>query len=191
MTRLLEDIMLANHRFVEAKQWQLFPPATATPLRKVALFTCMDSRLTEFIVPALGLQRGDAKIIKNAGNTFLNNLNDSVILSLAVAIYKLGVEEILVIGHYDCGVAETRTDELLSKMQERGIPEEVRNSIEPELDTWLSGVSCTRDNVKNVCQKIRTSPILPKDVPIHGLLIHPLTGMLQVVEDGYGYLKAS
>ena len=64
------------------------------PAKKLAIVTCMDTRLTDFLEPAMGLERGDAKIIKNAGNT----ITDDALRSLVVAVHSLGVEEIMVMG---------------------------------------------------------------------------------------------
>ena len=69
------------------------------PAKKLAIVTCMDTRLTDF-EPAMGLERGDAKIIKNAGNT----ITDDALSHLWLRCI-LGVEEIMVIGHTDCGMA--------------------------------------------------------------------------------------
>lgn len=63
--------------------------------------TCMDTRLVELLPAALGLKNGDVKIIKNAG-AVISNPFGSAVLSLLIAIFELGVEEIMVIGHTDC-----------------------------------------------------------------------------------------
>ena len=72
MNRLLDDIARANLDFVQSNRWDKFPQSGGKPARKLAIFTCMDCRLADFVLPALGLQRGDAKVIKSAGNTFDN-----------------------------------------------------------------------------------------------------------------------
>ncbi|MCX7781793.1 MAG: carbonic anhydrase [Negativicutes bacterium] len=184
MSRLLEEIVNANLEFVQSNRWDQFPRAAGKPARKLAIFTCMDCRLAEFILPALGLQRGDAKVIKSAGNTFLDNENDSVIISLAVAIFSLGVEEVLVVGHYDCGIGKIEIDEFVEKMKSRGITEEAIQSSRETIRQWMRNTGNLVDSVKDVCRKIASSPIIPADIPVHGLLIHPLTGMIQVVVNG-------
>ena len=63
--------------------------------------TCMDTRLVELLPATLGLKNGDVKIIKNAG-AVISNPFGSVVRSLLIAIFELGVEEIMVIGHTDC-----------------------------------------------------------------------------------------
>lgn len=188
MKRILDEILEANLRFVESEEWKNYPNVGGKPTRKIAIFTCMDSRLTEFIVPALGLQRGDAKIIKNAGNTIVDNQDGSVIRSLVVAVYELGVEEVIVVGHFDCGMSKINADNLLHRMLERGVTEEAIQSIDRDLREWVGGFSSLADNLREVCIKIRTCPLLPRDLPVHGLLIHPLTGMIQVIVNGYQYI---
>lgn len=75
------------------------------PNKKLAVVTCMDTRLIELLPAALGIKNGDAKIIKNADGVITHPFG-SVVRSLLIAVYELGVTEILVIGHTDCGVRE-------------------------------------------------------------------------------------
>ena len=88
------------------------------PQKKLAIVTCMDTRLTGFLEPAMGIERGDAKIIKNAGNTIVDR---DVIRSLAAAVYALGVDEIMVVGHYDCGMANLNPQKISAAMINREI----------------------------------------------------------------------
>lgn len=67
----------------------------AKPKKKLAIVTCMDTRLVNFLSEKLGIAQGDAKVIKNAGNI----ITEDVIRSLVVAVYLLGVEDIMIIGH--------------------------------------------------------------------------------------------
>ena len=97
MTRL-ETIIEANRSFVRPNA---FPPLPKSPAKQLAIFTCMDTRLVDFLEPAMGLKRGEAKVIKNAGNTIIDPMGGAVIRSLVAGIFMLGVEEIFVIGHRD------------------------------------------------------------------------------------------
>jgi carbonic anhydrase len=92
---LLNSILTANRNFVHPGA---FPPLPKNPKKQFAIFTCMDTRLVDFLEPAMGIKRGDAKVIKNAGNTLVDPLHGGVIRSLVAAIFMLGVEEIFVIG---------------------------------------------------------------------------------------------
>ena len=80
---LLDSILEANRTFVRPG---VFPPLAKNPQRQFAIFTCMDTRLVDFLEPAMGIRRGDAKVIKNAGNTLVDALHGGVIRSLVAAI---------------------------------------------------------------------------------------------------------
>lgn len=178
---LLDTILDANKKFVHPGA---FPPLPKNPQKQFAVFTCMDTRLVDFLEPAMGVRRGDAKVIKNAGNTVIDP-NGGVIRSLVVSVFLLGVEEIFVIGHRDCGMAAVDVHDLRRKMISRGIDPSAIDSLVPDLGQWLGAFSHPEENVEKVVQVIRQSPLLPKDVPVHGLLFCPNDGHLDVIVDGY------
>ena len=99
---MIEQIVEYNKKFVENKGYEPFL-TSKYPDKKLAILTCMDTRLIELLPAALGIKNGDAKIIKNAGGTMVHPYG-SVVRSLLVGILELGVEEVMVIGHTDCGV---------------------------------------------------------------------------------------
>ena len=99
---MIEEMLRYNREFVARKGYEEFR-TSKYPDKKIAIVTCMDTRLTTLLPSALGLKNGDVKIIKNAGGTITNPF-DSTMRSLLVAVYELGVEEIMVIGHTGCGV---------------------------------------------------------------------------------------
>lgn len=99
---MIDQIMEYNKKFVENKGYEPFL-TSKYPDKKLAILTCMDTRLIELLPAALGIKNGDAKIIKNAGGTMVHPYG-SVVRSLLVGILELGVEEVMVIGHTDCGV---------------------------------------------------------------------------------------
>jgi carbonic anhydrase len=182
MSELLDEIISANRRFVQSGKRKESFHLDGKPKRKVAIFTCMDSRLTEFVLPALGLKRGDAKVIKTAGNSMRNNMVDTVMFSLVACVYELGVEKILVIGHYDCGMTKIKAEELINKMNNERISSSCIGMIQDELKDWLSHFKTSEDNVKWVCHQIKTSPILPERIQVHGLMMDPQTGEVTVLE---------
>lgn len=185
--RLLDEIMQANQVFLSTNQTSLRQRSIPkVPRRNIAIFTCMDSRLVELLEPAMGISRGDAHVLKNAGNT-LADPRGGVVRSLVVSVYTLGVEEILVVGHRDCGMAEVSADKLKEAMLARGIPAEDIERIR-EMDEWLGAFADPEDNVRKVVSLIRSSPLIPKDVPIHGLIMEPNRGALTVLVDGYDLL---
>lgn len=183
LVSLLDEVLQHNARFVAERE----RPIGKIPAKRIALFTCMDTRLVEFLEPAMGLRRGDAKVIKNAGNTIIDPFG-GVMRSLVVAVYALGCEEIYVIGHHDCGMAQINSDELERRMVARGVDPQVITSLHGSLSEWLGAFLDPCGNVRRVVEVIRHSPLLPGDLPIHGLMFHPLSGGLELLVNGYGEL---
>ena len=181
MTKL-ESVIAANRSFVRPNA---FPPLPKSPNKQIAIFTCMDTRLVDFLEPAMGLKRGEAKVIKNAGNTIVDPMSGAVIRSLVAGVFMLGVEEIFVIGHRDCGMAEIDADSVKQDMVRRGISPDVIDIHVPDLKQWLGIFSHPVENVERVVKVIRHNPLIPQDVPIHGLLFCPNDGHLDIVVDGY------
>ncbi len=177
---LLQEVLAYNARFLAERQ----RPITNLPARKVAVFTCMDTRLVEFLEPAMGIRRGDAKVIKNAGATLSDPAGD-VVRSLAVAIFALGCEEVFVIGHHDCGMTRIDEDDLRHRMLRRGVSQEAIASLQPGLRQWLSAFTDPAENVRRVVSELRRNPLIPADVPVHGLLVEPASGRLDLLVDGY------
>jgi carbonic anhydrase len=178
---LLHEIIEHNAHWVAERN----RPVDKRPQKKVVIFTCMDTRLIEFLEPALGLRRGDAQTIKNAGNTLLDP-GGGVVRSLVVAIHALGCEEIFVIGHKDCGMAQLDGQKLRANMLESGVPEEAINALRPSLQEWLGGFHNPMGNVTHVVDLLRKNALIPKSVPVHGAIFDPATGALSVLVDGYG-----
>ena len=128
----------------------------------------------------MGITRGDAKIIKNAGN---NVLDRDIIRSVAAAIFALGAEEVMIVGHSDCGMANTDMEELKSLMIEKGIAPEEISKI--DLIDWIGAIEDEESNVIKGVEKIKNSPLIPDDIPVHGLIIDPISGKIDVLVDGY------
>lgn len=184
---VLEELLEANRHFIAS------PPApfaataakpSKLPSRQLAIFTCMDTRLVEFLEPAVGIKREEAIVIKNAGNSVTGPF-ESTIRSLVLAIFELGVKEILVIGHEDCGAAHTEPRALQQKMLARGISADAIKMIREELAAWLDGFHHPVANVVRVVERIRANPLIPCDIPVHGLLFDPHHGQVRVIIDGY------
>jgi carbonic anhydrase len=178
---LLDTILQANRKFVQPNA---FPPLPKNPKKQLAIFTCMDTRLVDFLEPAMGIRRGEAKVIKNAGNTIIDPFG-GVIRSLVAAIFMLGVDEVFVIGHRDCGMATVDAPHLKQQMIERGIDPQAIDNLIPDLGQWMGAFACPEENVERVAAVIRESPLIPRDVPIHGLIFCPNDGHLEVVVNGY------
>jgi carbonic anhydrase len=106
--------------------------------------------------------------------------------SILVAVYDLGAEEIAVVGHHDCGMTGLSCARILDKARARGVGEQVLTTLNHagiDLERWLRGFDDVRDGVKQSVKVIRNHPLLPKEILVHGLLISPETGELEVVEE--------
>lgn len=99
---MIDTILEYNREFVANREFEKFA-TSKYPDKRIAIVTCMDTRLVELLPAALGIKNGDVKMIKNAGGTITNPF-DSTVRSLLVAVYELGVNEIMIIGHTNCGV---------------------------------------------------------------------------------------
>jgi carbonic anhydrase len=183
---LINEIMEYNRQFVAERKYEEFQ-TDRWPNKKVVVLTCMDTRLVELLPRAMNLRGGDAKIIKSAG-AVVSHPFGSIMRSILIAVYSLGVEEIAVVGHHDCGMAGLSCEEILEKATQRGVAPEVIDTLQAggiNLQKWLRGFEHVRDGVTGSVELIGRHPLLPKGIPVHGLLIDPETGRLETVVDGY------
>lgn len=180
----ISDMLAFNRSFVEDKRYEKFR-TDKFPDKKMVILTCMDTRLVELLPKALNLRNGDAKIIKNAG-AIVSHPFGSVMRSILVAIYELNAEEVLVIGHHDCGMTGLNPDSVLDKAKSRGVPDTVLATLNHagiDLSRWLTGFEHVQDAVIKSVGIIRNHPLLPAAVNVYGLIIHPETGKLDLVAD--------
>lgn len=180
---MIEQILEHNRRFVENKEYERFI-TSKYPDKKIAIVTCMDTRLVELLPAALGIKNGDVKMIKNAGATITNPF-DSTVRSLLIAVYELGVNEIMIIGHTGCGVQGMDSQEMLHLMRERGIDEEhitLMKHCGIDLDSWLHGFEHTDAAISETVDLIRNHPLMPRDITVRGYIMDSLTGALSPIE---------
>lgn len=133
------------------------------PREKVAILTCMDTRLTLQLERALGLERGDAIELKTAGN----NMRGQELRSLIVAIFGLRVEKIMVIGHTDCGMENLNVETLTKKMLARGVDPKALEEL-GNLEEWFEAFCDSNENVTEMVDLIKNHPLVPKDIEIAG-----------------------
>lgn len=187
---LLNNILEYNTAFIENKEYENFI-TSKKPNAKAVLLTCMDTRLTELSTRALGFKNGDVKVIKNAGAT-ISHPYGSTMRSLLVAIYALGAEEIIIMGHKDCGMGNLNVNSVIETMKSRGITDDTLNTIEHSginIQHFLGGFDDVTDNVQTNIQKVYNHPLFDQSIPIHGLVIDPHTGSIEVIKNGYEYIK--
>ncbi|MBW6410462.1 beta-class carbonic anhydrase [Clostridium weizhouense] len=181
----LEEIIQYNNQFVDNKKYEEFI-TTKTPKKKMVILSCMDTRLTELLPKAMNIKNGDAKIIKNAGATIVHPFG-SVTRSILVAIYEFNAEDIFVVGHHCCGMSNLDTKSLVKKIIDRGIPEEtlsILNNSGIDVEKWLHGFESVEDSIKESVKMIKNHPLVPKDIKVHGLIMSPETGKIDIIVNG-------
>src|SRR3954452_25191718 len=135
------------------------PGLSPRPSRKVAVLSCMDTRIDLF--PMLGLERGDAHIIRNAGGL----VTDDVIRSLSASQRLLGTEEIVVVMHDGCGLRGASEDEFAQALAADGT-----------LPAWrLGAFDDVEETLRGSLARLRTSPELPARDHIRGFVFDPET----------------
>lgn len=136
------------------------------PGKKVAVLACMDARLNPYGV--LGLQEGDAHVIRNAGGV----VDDDAIRSLTISQHLLGTEEIVLIHHTDCGMLTFTDDELARKLEDET----------GERPAWSShAFDDVEADVRAGIEAIRRSPFIPHTDSVRGFVYDVHTGRLDEV----------
>jgi len=178
----IEEMLAFNKKFVADKQYESYS-STKDPNKKIAILSCMDTRLTEILPAALNFKNGDVKIIKNAGAVVIHPFG-SVMRSLLVAIYEFNVEDILVIGHHGCGMQGMEASKIIYKMINRNIKQETIDCIKRcnvDINKWLTGFDNIEDSIIETVNTIKLHPLTPADIRVHGFIIDPVTGKLDKV----------
>lgn len=182
----VSEILEFNTQFVQQKEYEQYR-TDRFPDKRMVILTCMDTRLLELLPRSMNLRNGDVKIIKTAG-AVVSHPFGSIMRSILVAVYELDAQEVLIIGHHDCGMTGLNTTRIVEKAKARGISDDIFHTLENsgiDLKRWLVGFDHVKDGVMQSVKLVRNHPLLPKDVPVHGLLISPETGKLEWVVDGY------
>jgi carbonic anhydrase len=142
------------------------PGLDSRPRRKVAVLTCMDTRLDVFAM--LGLQRGDAHIIRNAGGL----VTDDALRSLAISQRLLGTEEIVVVMHDRCGLLGASEDDFAAAL-----------AVDGALPGWRLGAFADVEQALGVSlARLRSAPELCARNAVTGFVFDPETGTLREVE---------
>jgi carbonic anhydrase len=136
------------------------------PARGVAVVACMDARLN--VYGMLGLQEGDAHVIRNAGGV----ITDDEIRSLAISQRLLGTREIILIHHTDCGMLTFSDDELKQQIQEDV-------GVKPHFS--MESFSDLEEDVRQSIARIRNSPFIPNKDSVRGFVYEVETGRLREV----------
>lgn len=160
-----ENFMKANQAYVDLHGTSHLP---IKPKTKVAIVTCMDSRL--HVAQALGLALGDAHILRNAGG----RVTEDMIRSLVISQQQLGTREIVVLHHTDCGAQTFKNEEFAAFLnQELGVDVSGQEFL-PFTDV--------EESVREDVALLRQSPLIPADVEISGAVYDVDTGRMTVVQ---------
>lgn len=176
---MIDEILAFNREFVASRGYERYT-TSKYPDKRIAIVTCMDTRLVELLPAALGIRNGDVKMIKNAGATITNPF-DSTMRSLLVAVYELGVNEVMIIGHTGCGVQGMDSADMLNLMRQRGIDDghiSLMRHCGIDLDSWLHGFDDTNAAIAETVDLVRNHPLMPKDVRVAGYMMDSVTGQL-------------
>jgi carbonic anhydrase len=163
---VIDEVLQANAVYAQTHELR---STTPRPQRKLAVLTCMDTRLS---IRTLGLQTADAHIIRNAGGI----VTDDTLRSLLVSHYLLGTEEFMVINHTDCGLMHTTEHELRVRIENSA----GTAAIAPARFYAFQDVD---QNVRQQLQKLRTHPWIPKAVALRGFVYDVVTGRLREIQD--------
>lgn len=164
MRPLVAELRAANRRFADSHFGGMRP---LSPARHMAIVACMDSRLDVF--DTLGLNNGDAHVIRNAGGV----VTDDVIRSLMLSQRLMGTSSIVLVHHTDCGMQKVSEDQMKQEVEaEVGIRPAF--AIESFTDPYA--------NVRQSISRLRHSPFLPHKDQIVGFVYDVSTGLLNQVE---------
>ncbi len=157
-----DDLLANNSRYSETFSGPLPMP----PGKHVAVVACMDARLDVYRI--LGLNEGEAHVIRNAGGV----VTDDEIRSLAISQRLLGTQEIILIHHTDCGMLTFTDDQFKKSIQdETGIKPSWGAEAFPDLD----------EDVRQSIARIKASPFVPHQDQIRGFVFDVATGKLNEV----------
>jgi len=161
---VLEDVRGANEAYVAGftKGDLVMPPA-----RQFAVLTCMDARIDP--ARALGLEEGDAHVIRNAGGV----VSDDAIRSLAISQRLLGTEEIILIHHTDCGMLTFSDDEVKDQIH-------AETGIRPSFA--LESFADLDDDIRQSVARIQASPFVPRKDRVRGFVYEVESGHLREVD---------
>jgi carbonic anhydrase len=158
---VIDEVLAANEIYSRTHELRKLTPR---PERKLAVLTCMDTRLS---IRTLGLKTGDAHVIRNAGGI----VTEDVIRSLLVSHFLLGTEEIMVINHTDCGLMHTSEEGLRTRIQTRA----GTAAVAPASFHTFQDVE---ENVRHQMQKLRAHPWIPESVGVRGFVYDVINGRL-------------
>ena len=175
----IDSVLAHNRAFVAGGEFARYA-TDKYPDKKLAVVSCMDTRLNELLAAALGLKNGDAKIIKVAGAEVAHPFG-SVMRSLLIAVCELGVEDIMVVAHTNCGAQHMSGAAMIDSMRRLGVSDErieFARHCGIDFDRWLAGFGDTEESVRKSVDLILNHPVMPPHVRVAGFVMDSVTGEL-------------
>jgi carbonic anhydrase len=174
---LVDEILERNRAFVRGREARPLPPVEAKPLVVVA---CYDPRLDPLLLQALGIEHGEAFLLRTAGALVLPG--GGVMRSLGLAVFMFGATEILVVGHTSCRMATFSNAGFIDMFRARGVPREAFGT--GDLREWAGAIASPARGVAASVANISSVPFLPPDVTVSGAVLDDTTGELRIVVRG-------
>ena len=161
---VLEEVLTANDAYASSFDKGSLP---MPPGRQFAILTCMDARIDP--ARALGLEEGDAHVIRNAGGI----ASDDALRSLVISHHLLGTKEAFVIGHTDCGMLTFSNDDLRTTLRDRQGVEAAHLDFQP--------FGNCAERVAASARRVRESGLLPEDFAVHAFVYDVSSGRIEPV----------
>ncbi len=162
---ITDEVLQANERYAEEFKLGHLP---MPPGRKLAILACMDARLT--VEKFLGLETGEAHIIRNAGGI----ASEDAVRSLLISHHLLGTQEFVIINHTDCGMLTFKDEELRDRLEkETGV------SASP---VHFDAFPDVEENVRRQISRVRSHPWIPRHIPVRGFVYDVRSGRLREVQ---------
>src|SRR5215470_4815202 len=157
---IIDEVLRANDSYA---QHFTLGHLSLPPARKLAVVACMDARL--MVDQILGLQTGDAHIIRNAGGI----VTEDALRSLILSHHLLGTQEFMIINHTDCGMLTFKDEELVARLES----ETGTATVAP---AHFHAFGNLEGNVRRQVQRVKSHPWLPKGIPMRGFIYDVKTG---------------
>lgn len=162
---VVDEVLEANRNYAQGfKQGGLPRP----PSRKLAVLACMDCRL--HVSKLLGLELGEAHIIRNAGGI----VTEDVLRSLIISRHIAGTQEFMIINNTDCGMLTFKDEELAARLQQA-------TGKAPVAPARFYAFTDLEENVRQQIRNVRSHPWIPEGIPVRGFIYDVDTGRLTEV----------
>jgi len=163
-----DELLKANEGYAYSFKLGHLP---ALPARRLAVVACMDARIT--VEHILGLETGDAHIIRNAGAI----ATEDALRSLILSHHLMGTEEFIILSHTDCGMLTFKDEELRDRLEKQ-------TGVAAFAPAHFHAFSDLESNLRRQIERVRSHPWVPRHVPVRGFIYDVKTGRLHEVRSG-------